>query len=91
MVCHIGGCFIKLVDDCNKQVKLKIFNKNKNRNRNSIRFLTDCNSRSSTGCDDDDASVKLKVLSGIDASAMARKRTRVFSLFKRDWKISSTQ
>lgn len=42
---------------------------------------TDRNSRSpvEVGCDDD-VSPKLKLLSGIDASAMARNRARVFSL-----------
>ena len=43
-------------------------------------ILTDCNSRS-TGCDDDASlAPKLKELSGIDSSAMARYRERVLRL-----------
>ena len=83
---HIGYS-IKQDQACSNQKKKSIFNNAKEIDQ----ILTSCNSRSiSTGCDVD-VSPKLKLLSGIDALAMARNRARAFSLPKHNWKISKNR
>ena len=71
---HYISYWIRQDQPCSNK-KLNIFN-----NDNAKKINQDSYNSWSTGCDEEDNSPKLKLLSGIDAFAMARNFARAFSL-----------